>query len=409
MVENSNSSLQERNDDEIINKPKFSNMYDLKVSLAGSTYSSESGNDIIYSEEKDFLNANFTSRILDITVFGEDIFTILNYKDTDANGMYDIVINALPSQENLIQNKPIIGYKFKGLLRDGDAQASLRETLNLDTGQAVQHDRPAVKTLTFVLFQEEEINLFDNDDINMLFSSIELKSLINYTINKYTTFKYVISDLDHNPDVGNILIPHMNMLEFLTLMDRDCGLYKSKYSLFLNDDLVLYLTNTDNDPKCRNADLEFSLNIRVSQVGIDNKERTIDKLSNGNFSVIVNPGDAKVYTSPASKIGNSYNYIFPNGKRYINKHKLSRNVKTIKKITNVQPLEKYTDKAMETFEVLISSVAFPRINPITTIFFFNSNSQRVSYRVSKVRTIIRSRGNVQLKVTGYRYKDEKEV
>ena len=112
--------------------------------------------------------------------------------------------------------------------------------------------------------------------------------------------------------------------------------------------------------------------------------------------------DVKVTKDDEYKINESLNYIFPNGKKYKNKNMLSRNVHTIRKITNIQPLIKYRNRTREDIEFSINNIAVKDINPLSTIFYTDSQNKRREYRVSKVKTTIVSSQLVEMKIKAYR-------
>lgn len=396
-----NKKISHRDDDEIYNRPVFENKYDLTVQLCNMVITQELGNDIIYEETKDFENSTFPIRKLTVTLFDKELLHIMNAKK-DENGLIDVtVLVSFDKNSNVLQNKPFEDGKFKGLIQNGDFDIPLNEVSN-DNSVTKSNDNIAGRLVTVFLFRESELNCFDDDNINFLISDINLKNLLLYTFDKFAKpFKFIISDPDHNPNIKNLLIPQSNLIDLLSLLDTDMGIYKTNYMFFLNEG-VIYFLNTDNDFKCRNTDLEFSVNILVNKDGLEMKPKTVDKLSNGNFTVVVEGSNVNVERNDRYKVNSSINYIFPNGSKYKTKNMLSRNVTTVRKITNVQPLEKYRNISREDITIVMHNIGMNRFNPLSTIFYADSLNIRRQYRVSKYQMRLVSRKTIMTKVKAFR-------
>lgn len=398
-VDNTNTSTH-RDDDEIINKPILENRYELTVQFCNMVFKNEYGNRIMYEETKDFINSNFPIRKLIVSVNDKDIVNILNFKK-DENDMVDVtILVSFDKDSNIIQNKPFEDGKFKGLIQNGDFNIPLNEITD-DYSDTKSSDVIYSREVIIYLFREDELNCFDNDDINFLVSGTNLKSLLSFLFLKYTNYQLILSPPDHNPSINRLLLPQSNLLEILKIIDLDMGIFFTNYILFINEG-VLYFLNTDNDVKCRNDKLEFSINLLVSRPGKDLRAKYVDKLNNGNYTISVDYMDVKVTKDDEYKINESLNYIFPNGKKYKNKNMLSRNVHTIRKITNIQPLIKYRNRTREDIEFSINNIAVKDINPLSTIFYTDSQNKRREYRVSKVKTTIVSSQLVEMKIKAYR-------
>lgn len=389
-----------RDDDEIINKPILENRYDLTVQFCNIVFNNEYGNRIIYEETKDFINSNFTIRKLTVTLNDLDIVKIMNFK-RDENDMIDVtILVSFDKGGNVIQNKPFEDGKFKGLIQNGDFNVPLTEITN-DFSDTKTIDILQTRAIIIYLFREDELNCFDNDDINFLISGTNLNGLLMFLFLKYTNYKLILSPPDHNPSINRLLIPQGNLLEVLKLIDLDMGIYFTDYLLYINEG-VLYFLNTDSKFGCRNEKLEFSINLLVSRPGKEMKMKYVDKLSNGNYTVTVHNNQVNVYRDDEFKIDSSLNYIFPNGTKYKNKNIMSRNVHTIRKITNIQPLTKYTNKIKEYIEFELNNIAMKEFNPISTVFYTDSQNKRREYRVAKVKTTIISCRSVNMQIRGFR-------
>ena len=400
MNEENNNQLDHRDDDEIINRPLEENIYDLTVQLAGLVLNEDNGNSISYEETKDFEESNFPVRKLSITLADKEILKIANFKK-DKNGMLDVtIIASFNNSPNSVKNKPFNDGKFKGLLQNGDFNIPLNEVSN-DQSLSKSSDNINVRTAVLYLFRENELNCFDNDNINFLLKDVTLHNLLLFVLNKFTSFKFITSKPDHNPQIKTLLIPQTNLLDLFELIDTDMGIYKSDYMLFLNEGVVYFL-NKDNDFNCRNTDLEFSVNILVSKSGLMLKPRMVDKLSNENFTVTVGSNEAQVSRNDEQVIRSTINYIFPNGQKFKDMNLITRNVTTVRKITNVKPLEKYKGLKREELVVSINNMASNKWNPLSTLLFVDSSNKRRTFRVSKVYIKVVSRRSVSTKVKGFR-------
>lgn len=389
-----------KDDDEIINRPIFENRYELTVQFCNMVFKNEYGNRIMYEETKDFINSNFPIRKLIVRVNDKDIVNVLNFK-RDENDMIDVtILVSFDKESNIIQNKPFEDGKFKGLIQNGDFNIPLNEITD-DFSDTKTSDIIYSREVVIYLFREDELNCFDNDDINFLVSGTNLKSVISFLFLKYTNYKLVLSPPDHNPSINKLLIPQGNILEILKLIDLDMGIFYTNYILFINEG-ILYFLNTDNNVNCRNEKLEFSINLLVSRPGKELRTKYVDKLNNGNYTISVDYMDVKVTKDDEFKINESLNYIFPNGKKFKNKNMLSRNIHTIRKITNIQPLIKYRNKTREDIEFNINNIAVKDINPLSTVFYTDSQNKRRQYRISKVKTTIVSSQLVEMKIRAYR-------
>lgn len=389
-----------RDDDEIINKPIFENRYALTAQFCNMVFKNEYGNKIVYEETKDFVNSNFPIRKLTVTLNDKDIVNVINFK-RDENDMIDVtLLVSFAKETNVIQNKPFDDGKFKGLIQNGDFSIPIKEITN-NFSETKRSDVIFSREITIFLFRDYELNCFDNDNINFLVRSTDLKNLIGYLLLKYTNFKLILSPPDHNPSIKNFLIPQMNLIDILNLLDNEMGIFYTPFIFFLNEG-ILYFLNTDNNPKCRNTKLEFSLNILVSKPGMDLKTKYVDKLTNGNFTITVDSSWVNVYRNDEFKFNKSINYIYPNGNKNKNKNILARDIHTIRKVTNIQPLTKYLNKNKEEIELFIPNIGMKNFNPLSTIFYADSQNKRREFRVSKVKTTIVSTQLVETRIKGYR-------
>lgn len=401
MEENVNINKDEhRDDDEIINKPILENRYDLTVQFGNMIFKSEFGNSIYYEETKDFINSNFPIRKLMVTLNDKDILNIMNFK-RDENDMIDVtVLVSFDKDTNVIQNKPFEDGKFKGLIQNGDFNIPLTEVSD-DYSDSKTSDTMYSRNVVIYLFREDELDCFDEDNINFLISNTDLKSLISFLFLKYTKYKLIISPPDHNPTIKQLLIPQGNLLEVIKIIDLDMGIYFTNYIMFINEG-VLYFINTDSKPKCRNANLEFSINLLVSRPGKEMKARYVDKLNNGNYTIVIESQMVHVSKDDQYRVNESINYVFPNGQKYKNKNMLSRNVHTVRKITNIQPLTKYKNISKENIEFSVTSIGLKEFNPLSTIFYTDSQNKRREYRISEIKLSIRSGESVNMNIKGFR-------
>lgn len=404
---NENGVIERRDDDEIINRPVIENRYDITASLCGYVFNHRNGNNVAYEEIKDFENSTFPLRRLYVSINDTQIFNVLNYKK-DKNGMIDVTLLVhFDDTNNLIKNKPFSDGKFKAILKEGDFNISIKETINSES-ISKKSDIISRRTVTLYLFREDEIDAFDIDNINFLLKDgVTLQNLLIFIFNKFTKYKFLISKPDHNPIIGNFLMPQVSLNDALKIIDTDIGIYKTDYMLFLNDG-VLYFLNKDNNFNCRNSKLEFSVNILLSKPGEDLKNLSVDKLTNGNFTVILRPHQVEITKSVSKRTEASTNYIFPNGKKIKHKNNLSRDIKTVRKITNIEPLDKYNDRIKEEIVVKLDNIAFQDINPLSTIFFTDSQNKRREYRISKTNLSIVSRRTVDLTIKAFRILQEGE-
>lgn len=398
--ENMKTLPEHRDDDEIINKPRSENIYDLTVQLAGMILNEDNGNSISYEETKDFENSNFPVRKLTISLADKEILKLSTFKK-DSSGLLDVtILVSFNNTKDAVKNKPFNDGKFKALLQNGDFNIPLNEVSN-DHSLSKNADNIKIRTAVLYLFRENELNCFDDDNINFLIKEVPLHNLLLFILNKFTKFKFIASKPDHNPTIQTLLVPQTNLLDLFDLIDNDMGIYKSDYMLFLNESIVYFL-NKDNDFQCRNTDLEFSINILVSKDGLGMKPRMVDKLSNENFTVTVGSGEAQVIRNDEQVIRSTINYIFPNGKKFKDVNLITRNVMTVRKVTNTQPLEKYKGLKREELTVSINNMGSNKWNPLSTILFVDSANKRRTFRVSKVLTRVVSRRSVSTKLKGFR-------
>lgn len=361
------------------------NRYTLTVDINGFKYIGKEGTRIEYIELTDYDKNIYPVRVLTIHIPYVDVHAILHGEKTVSNGrtLYDINLLAQPLDNQAFQNKPFVDGKFKAILRDGDVDNDITESLSDDSRYVQKEQEEYEIPLTFYLYRQEEL-LYNQSTINLIVNNPSLSGLwMNGFHMANPKLKAVVSKFDHNPvGLGMMVIPSMDYKQFLSYLEMEFGLYKTDYMEFIEHG-IYFLLNKSNNVNVKYKELEYKINVNVSR-SLNPKDRTdefINKINDQAYELNVGIKDVKFTIENKKSFGTSVTYIKPSGRSSLNNRGLSRNSDTVYKTTEIDHIEKLENTIYEKCTINIHNNSLAFITPLSQISINNSGGVRNNYRL----------------------------
>lgn len=384
------------------------NTYEIYTEISTLSFSSPTSR-ITYHEYHDYLKNNFPIRRLTISMTATKLITLRNSTKIEVNGfgeMYNITLNVKPIGDGS-QHKPFSDGTFYGQLQDNNA------TLRLDDGNDTDSALLAgtVKnetTVTFILYREDELTFSTSNDLNTVYTNPTLSQVfINSLVRTNPDLKCVISDFEHDPSIGTFVVSPMCFTDVVKLLEREVGFYDTNYLMYIEDS-ILYFLNTSNVINCENDKLETSL-IIYSDTGDgskDQKKSGILKNSETSYSLSIPEVNKRIEKVNNDTFKNTICYITPSGNRFVHENALSRNIVTVNKQTEVEPIRKQNNINYEKMTVTIPNNAIAILTPMSRIATYNDLKQVVVYRLYKKEIEVTSKSSATMLLEGMRILDK---
>lgn len=391
----------------IINKkPSLSNKYKILVDIQGIIIDDSDGTIIEYREVSDYMNRNFPARILTMNIQAKQFAKIMTLEKQSVNGFGELlsvrILNTPMSYEGIL-NKPFLDGEFKGLLKTNDSNYNFNSVID-ENSQFYKRGGdldPRIK-ISIILFREIELRFSISNDVNALYPNPKLSDVfINSLIKSNPGLKLVSSNFDHDPNLGLFLLRHMSFLDVIDLLELEVGFYKTDYLIFIEFGVLFFLNLSDNI-NVISKELERNLLLQVGRMEEMRFNKNITKLDDYNYMIGVSQSDVRVYKDTENTIRDSYSFITPSGKKidYINA--LTRDITTIRKITEAIPIRKLENMQFEYLDVTISDNSIDFLNPISKLIYLDSFNTRRNYRLLKKEIVVKSSKSSLMKLTGFR-------
>jgi hypothetical protein len=385
------------------------NTYSIFAEISNLSFS-QPQQSITYYEYHDYLKNNFPIRRLTITMSHTMLITLRNATKVEVDGygeMYKVVLSVKPSESGS-QHKPFSDGIFYGQLQDNNSNLRLDDGNTTDSALFAGTVQNTSTTVTFILYREDEISFSVSNDLNTVYTNPTLSQVfINSLVKTNPNLKCIISDFDHDPSLGTFVVPPMCFTDLVKLLEREVGFYDTNYLMYVEDS-ILYMLNTSNLLNCENDSLETNL-IIYSDTGdgsTEQKKVGILKNSETSYSVSI-PETAKTVEKVNNEsFKNTLCYITPSGKRFIHENALSRNMVTINKQTEVEPVKKQNNINYEKMSVTINNNAISILTPMSKIATYNDLKNMVIYRLYKKEIQVTSNSKATMILEGMRILDK---
>lgn len=402
-TEESNAKVSKTQQD---NPPLNVNQYDITVDITGLKFSSlDNATRITYKEVSDYWRANFPTRTLTVNVPYSSVQKILcSQNKTDMNGIkvYDLNLIVSPKASSAFKNKAFNDGMFKAILQQNDSDNDFSESVNTNS-RFLEMEQGQIRTpLTFILYRENELKYSQNFKINAVMPNPKLSDIFMWALNKSNpTLKCCCSKFESNPTMGLMVLPSRSFPDMLKMLDLEVGFFKTSPIQFIDHNVFFFL-NRENNANVTNAKLSYTLTIDISRSNDKSSPKYVKKLDDQNYQMSISPGDINISISNSSSFGNSKKWIFPNGTTVTQENSFSRNVDTIKKLTNVQPVLKLQSPVYEFADINLEDNSLNFITPLTTIKIMDAMGKPRVYRIARSEISVTSGFTSSVVVRGFR-------
>lgn len=382
------------------------NQYDITVDVSGLKFSSiDNATRIEYREISDYWKANFPTRTITINVPYGVVQKILCSKDkSDMNGIkvYDMNILVAPKASSAFKNKAFNDGMFKAILQQNDTENDFNESMN-ESSRFLDREQGETRVpLTFVLYRESELKYSQNFKINAVMPNPKLSDIFMWALNKSNpTLKCCASKFETNPSMGLMVLPSRSFPDMIQMLDLEVGFFKTNPIQFIDHNVFFFL-NRENNANVTNAKLSYTITVDISRSNDASTPKYIRKLDDQNYQMSISSSDISISISNSNSFGNSKKWIFPNGTTITQENSFSRNVDTIKKLTNVQPVLKLQAPVYEFADINLSDNSLNFITPLTTIRIMDAMGKPRVYRIARSELSVISGYTSSVVVRGFR-------
>lgn len=382
------------------------NQYDITVDVSGLKFSSvDNATRIEYREISDYWKANFPTRTITINVPYGVVQKILCSKDkSDMNGIkvYDMNILVVPKASSAFKNKAFNDGMFKAILQQNDTENDFNESMN-ESSRFLDREQGETRVpLTFVLYRESELKYSQNFKINAVMPNPKLSDIFMWALNKSNpTLKCCASKFETNPSMGLMVLPSRSFPDMIQMLDLEVGFFKTNPIQFIDHNVFFFL-NRENNANVTNAKLSYTITVDISRSNDASTPKYIRKLDDQNYQMSISSSDISISISNSNSFGNSKKWIFPNGTTITQENSFSRNVDTIKKLTNVQPVLKLQAPVYEFADINLSDNSLNFITPLATIRIMDAMGKPRVYRIARSELSVISGYTSSVVVRGFR-------
>lgn len=381
------------------------NKYTIDVDIQGLLFNDTTGSRIVYHEISDYLGSNFPARTLTISAHPAQLAKLLLLEKKDVNGfgqLYNLKLFVSPLSDEGMLNKAFDDGEFKALLINNESNFDTSSALDEESRVYEMNSLEPRTNITFYLFRDYELQFSTSNKTNFLYPNPTISDVfINSLMMSNPGLTCIISKFDHDPQLGNFLVRDMSFTDLIDVLEDEVGFYVTDYICFLEFKNLFFL-NRSNDIKCQNKVLDNNLHIGVGRINETKTDRLITKMDETNFASTVGSQDIKIIKDSKSSIRKSYSYITPSGKKIDFTNSLSRNITTIRKITEAMPIQKTPNIQYEMIDVKIQDNSVNFLNPLTKIHYTDSNSVKRIFRMGKKEINVVSSQSSYIRLTGFR-------
>ena len=364
-----------------------------------------------YTEICDYINNMFPVRMLVVEAPINVVQKILSSKKKEINGQkyaYDMLLSCRPLTDDVFPQIPIFCGNFVAILKDNDNIVNISEVISKNTNLQQNDLISAQKVkLTFYITTEKEIEFQASPMINYVLDNPKPMEIISRSYELANPKgKILISQLENDVDMGKIVIPHMSFLDLVKFIDKEIGLYNTKYMEFYENGLY-YLLNTNNIDKigvsCPPKESKIELFINRHKDGRSYpKFIQYRKADNNTYQVSVDVSEVSVEIQNDSVWNDNTLFIKPQGYRNYYNNPMSHHTHTIRKITGAAPLKKDNTKAVEI--ITFDMIGFPinNVSPLSRVFTLDSSDKARIYRVCYKEIVISSHTSTKTRIKAFR-------
>ncbi len=386
------------------------NLFEMYVLIGGTIkLETKSGQIIHYKEEIDYIENEFPIRVLTIQVQAPLFHQILNTKRVGDKfpDWFDIELSTRPVDSSKTNLLPFDDGKFIGRLMTGDSTKSLTNIYSNNTKELLEMNKPSsgLEELTFALYRESEITFNKNQSSNLCFKNPTLEDVfLSSFFSVNPNLNIIFSDFHNNSVLcENFMIPSKPFPEIIELLENEVGFYLTDYNMFMENN-ILYFLNKEDDIRCSNRDLSSTLSFIIQRQNDDKVSEVVNVKDLMNLGFTIGQKDMSTSTTVKKVFNTSYIYVNPNGETFYHNYDVSRETKTIRKITNAIPTKQLGNITYETIKIKLSNLAFNKyISPLTKLIIKNdSTGQDRIYRLKSKTVVMESNISLKCIIEGFR-------
>lgn len=381
------------------------NKYTISVDIQGMIFNDTTGSRIVYHEVSDYLKSNFPARTLTISVHPSQLAKLLLLEKQDVNGfgqLYNLKLFVSPLSDEGMLNKAFDDGEFKALLINNESNFDTPSSLDIESRVYKMTPLEPRSTITFYLFRDYELSFSTSNKTNFLYPNPTISDVfINSLMMSNPGLTCIISKFDHDPQLGNFLVRDMSFTDLIDVLEDEVGFYVTDYICFLEFKNLFFL-NRSNDVKCSNKVLDNNIHLGVGRINEVQTNKLIVKMDENNYACTVGSQNIKIIKDSKTSIRKSYSYITPSGKKIDFVNSLSRNITTIRKITEAMPIQKTPNIQYEMIDVTVDDNSVNFLNPLTKIHYIDSNSVKRIFRMGRKEINVVSSQSSYIKLIGFR-------
>lgn len=385
------------------------NKVSIVIDINGFKFDSGAGSKITYNEYSDYFNNFFPVRILTLECSFDMVQKIFNSQLSKSKGnrkMYDIKILSFPTDADGVKNKILLDGSYKCILRQNDSKNDFSESLKYDGRFFTGEQGHMMETLEFVMYREEELEFNISGNINFISNNPKLSDLFIAGFTQANpSMMLCVSKFDHNPNLGRYIISPMSFKDFMDIVEKDVGFYRTKYIEFVEHN-IYFLLNRENNINVNYPDLEYTLVINVSRRSDMLINRYVRRLDDKTYEMSMSVEDIKIWRDNKQNFSNSVKYITPSGKVFFHKLGTSRNFDTIRKLSEVEPIKKLENPEYEMCKITLVNAGANFITPLTKFRLMDAMGKPRTYRLASKKISVVSGYELVTEIIGFRMLNE---
>lgn len=259
-----------------------------------------------------------------------------------------------------------------------------------DPSKGTELDNPSSednrRTYRLMIYRENELN----SQIGMVNLNVNQCNLSELLFTGFCQsndrFKLLLSNLDREVQINKLLITPTSFEDFIKDLDLEFGLYKTPYSIFINND-ELILMNTSNSINIERKDnKKFSILINSLAGNMTNNysleyPKLICNINKKNVERIQ---EAKTIQNENVMV-----HVYPDGKTKKDSEN-NRNVKIFYKKTMIDRIQTLNPVQREKVFLTLNNFCIGDIDYLTNVTLVEDNSNPIKLRVYKVKRSIYS-------------------
>ena len=238
---------------------------------------------ISYVYDRDFMHYMFPKRILKVILLPQDYYDIVSKLSPDKPFVpvnVSVNIRAKQSDLEMVDTRIVASYmqgEFTGLVDKTKVEKSILTDIKKNASH--QMGLESVYELNIALFDLDDLNFAKEGVISGNFSSgKKVEDLIKHAFEVCkgkNKCKLAMAPPDNKTPLKNCIISAQGFLEFLEFIDKEYGVYTSKYNVFVENN-ICYILNTEKNDTGMNKLMKGTKDDKIDVMVIDPIDKPIN-------------------------------------------------------------------------------------------------------------------------------------